>query len=108
MMKNLGQMMKQAQEMQEKMAQMQEALANTEMMGTSGGGMVSVTMTGKGEVRGVTIDPSLMTAEEREVLEDLIVAAANDARAKVDAFMQEETQKMMGGMQLPPGFKLPF
>ncbi len=107
-MKNLAQMMKQAQEMQGKMTEMQEALANTEVTGTSGGGMVSVVMTGKGELRGVTIDPSLMTADEKEVLEDLIVAACNDARTRVDAFMAEETQKMMGGMQLPPGFKMPF
>ena len=107
-MKNIGQMMKQAQEMQTKMQEMQERLAEAEHMGTSGGGMVSVAMNGKGDLRKVTIDPSLMTADEKEVLEDLIVAAANDARQRVDAFMQEETQKIMGGLGLPPGFKLPF
>jgi len=108
MMKNLGQMMKQAQEMQERMQEMQESLAAVEIGGQSGGGMVSVTMTGKGEVRKVSIDPSLMTADEKEVLEDLIAAATNDARGKVDSYVQEETQKLMGGLELPPGMKLPF
>ena len=107
-MKNLGQMLKQAQEMQTKMQEMQERLAEAELTGASGGGMVSVTMTGKGEVRRVQIDPSLIVPDDREVLEDLIAAAVNDARQKVDAFTQEETQKIMGGLQLPPGVKLPF
>jgi len=108
MMKNLGQMMKQAQEVQTKMQEMQERLAEAEVSGASGGGMVSVTMTGKGEVRRVQIDPSLIVPEDREVLEDLVAAAVNDARQKADAFSQEETQKIMGGLQLPPGVKLPF
>lgn len=108
MMKNLGQMMKQAQEVQTKMQEMQERLAEAEVNGASGGGMVSVTMTGKGEVRRVQIDPSLIVPEDREVLEDLVAAAVNDARQKADAFSQEETQKIMGGLQLPPGVKLPF
>ncbi|WP_425407693.1 YbaB/EbfC family nucleoid-associated protein [Hwanghaeella sp.] len=107
-MKNLGQMMKQAQEVQTKMQEMQERLAEAELTGASGGGMVTITMTGKGEVRRVQIDPGLIVPDDREVLEDLIAAAVNDARQKVDAFTQEETQKIMGGLQLPPGVKLPF
>ena len=108
MMKNLGQMMKQAQEVQTKMQEMQERLAEAEVTGASGGGMVSVTMSGKGEVRRVQIDPTLIVPDDKEVLEDLIAAAVNDAKQKVDAFTQEETQKIMGGLQLPPGVKLPF
>lgn len=108
MMKNLGQMMKQAQEVQTKMQEMQERLADAELTGASGGGMVSVIMSGKGEVRRVAIDPTLITPDDKEVLEDLIAAAVNDAKQKVDAFTQEETQKIMGGLQLPPGVKLPF
>ncbi|RVU36958.1 YbaB/EbfC family nucleoid-associated protein [Hwanghaeella grinnelliae] len=107
-MKNLGQMMKQAQEVQTKMQEMQDRLAEAELTGASGGGMVSITMTGKGEVRRVDIDPSLVVPDDKEVLEDLIAAAVNDAKQKVDAFTQEETQKIMGGLQLPPGVKLPF
>lgn len=107
-MKNLGQMMKQAQEVQTKMQEMQDRLAEAELTGASGGGMVSITMTGKGEVRRVQIDPSLIAPDDKEVLEDLIAAAVNDARQKVDTFTQEETQKIMGGLQLPPGVKLPF
>lgn len=108
MMKNLGQMMKQAQEVQTKMQEMQDRLADAELTGASGGGMVTITMTGKGEVRRVAIDPTLIVPDDKEVLEDLIAAAVNDAKQKVDAFTQEETQKIMGGLQLPPGVKLPF
>ncbi len=107
-MKNLGQMMKQAQEMQAKMAEMQEKLANLEVGGSAGGGMVTVTLNGKGEMRGLKIDPALVNPEEVEVLEDLILAATNDARAKVEARAAEEMQKLTGGIQLPPGMKLPF
>ena len=107
-MKNLGQMMKQAQEMQAKMAELQEKLAATELTGASGGGMVHVTMNGKGELRGVKIDPSLASPDDIEVLEDLIMAAANDAKAKVEVRVQEEMQKLTGGLQLPPGMQLPF
>ena len=107
-MKNLGQMMKQAQAMQAKMQEMQAALERREITGVSGGGMVAVTLSGKGEVRRVKIDPALVNPGEVEVLEDLIVAAANDARAKVEAQMQAEMAKLTGGLQLPPGFKLPF
>ena len=107
-MKNIGQIMKQAQQMQTKMAEMQEQLAGLECSGLAGGGMVQVTMSGKGELRGVKIDPSLVTPDDVEVLEDLIVAAANDAKAKVEALVQEEMQKLTGGLQLPPGMQLPF
>ena len=107
-MKNLGQMMKQAQEMQAKMAELQDKLAGAEMTGAAGGGMVQVTMNGKGELRAVKIDPSLLTPADAEVLEDLIVAAANDAKAKVESHVAEEMQKLTGGLALPPGMKLPF
>jgi len=107
-MKNLGQLMKQAQEMQTKMAEMQQRLVDVEISGNAAAGMVTVVLNGKGEMRKMKIDPSLIVPEEAEVLEDLIVAAQNDARAKVDAYMQEETSKMMGGVDLPPGFKMPF
>ena len=105
-MKNLGNLMKQAQEMQAKMQEMQERLASVEMSGASGAGMVTVTLNGKGEMRGVKIDPSLLKPEEAEILEDLIVAAAQDAKAKAEAVMQEKMQEMAGGLPLPPGMKL--
>jgi DNA-binding YbaB/EbfC family protein len=107
-MKNLGQMMKQAQAMQAKMQEIQEELARTEVTGVAGGGMVSATLTGKGEMRRLKIDPKLVDPGEVEVLEDLIVAAINDAKAKVDAHVQTEMAKLTGGLQLPPGVKLPF
>lgn len=107
-MKNLGQMMKQAQEMQTRMAELQARLAEVEMTGASGGGMVQVTLNGKGEMRRVKIDKSLMVPDEAEVLEDLIVAATNDAKGRVEAHLQEEMSKLTGGLQLPPGIKLPF
>jgi DNA-binding YbaB/EbfC family protein len=108
MMKNIGQIMKQAQQMQTKMAELQAQLAELEVLGLAGGGMVQVTMNGKGELRGVKIDPSLADPDDIEVLEDLIMAAANDAKAKVEARVQEEMQKLTGGLQLPPGMQLPF
>ena len=107
-MKNLGQMMKQAQAMQAKMQEMQAALERTEVTGVAGGGMVEITVTGKGETRRVKIDPKLVDPADIGMLEDLIVAAANDARAKVEQHMQAEMAKLTGGLQLPPGFKLPF
>jgi DNA-binding YbaB/EbfC family protein len=107
-MKNLGQMLKQAQAMQSKMAEMQEKLAAVEMTGAAGGGMVKVTLNGKNEMRAVKIDPSLVDPKDTEVLEDLIVAAFNDAKNKVDAHMAEEMAKITGGLQLPPGMKMPF
>lgn len=107
-MKNLGQLMKQAQAMQGKMAEMQEKLESMEIEGSSGAGMITVTLNGKGAMRGVKIDPSLAKADEMEILEDLITAAHNDAKSKLEQKVQEETADMMGGLELPPGFKLPF
>jgi hypothetical protein len=107
-MKNLGQMMKQAQEMQQKMGEMQERLAQAEIDGQSGGGLVKVTMSGKGDVKAVSIDPSLAKPEEIEVLEDLVLAAVNDARAKVEQTAGEQMKEITGGLDLPGGFKLPF
>ena len=107
-MKNLGQLMKQAQEMQGRMQAMQQKLAEIELEGTSGGGMVKVTVNGKGEMRRLKIDPALVDPQEVEVLEDLIVAAFNDAKAKAEAHLAAEMQKLTGGLSLPPGLKLPF
>jgi len=107
-MKNLGNLMKQAQQMQSKMAEMQEKLAALEVTGQSGGGMVVATLGGKGDVRRVKIDKSLVDPNDVEVLEDLLVAALNDARAKVDAVAAEQMREMTGGLNLPPGMKLPF
>jgi DNA-binding YbaB/EbfC family protein len=107
-MKNLGNLMKQAQQMQAKMAEMQERLAQTEVEGAAGGGLVRATVTGKGEVKRLKIEPSLVDPKEVEVMEDLIVAAINDARSKADAAAAEEMKKMTGGLSLPPGMKLPF
>ena len=107
-MKNLGQMMKQAQELQEKMQAMQARLEEMETVGQAGAGMVQVTLNGKGEMRRVSIDQSLKNPEEAGVLEDLVVAAHNDAKGRVEAQMQDEMSKLTGGLPLPPGFKLPF
>ena len=107
-MKNLGALMKQAQEMQEKMGEMQDRLAEIEVQGASGAGLVTVTLSGKSEMRRLKVDPSLMKPDDVEVLEDLIVAATNDARSRLETRMQEEMSKVTGGLQLPPGFKMPF
>lgn len=107
-MKNLGNMMKQAQQMQAKMQEMQAKLGEVEVTGQSGAGMVSVTLNGKGELRKLKLDKSVVDPEDVEVLEDLIMAAFNDAKQKVEAHMAEETQKLMGGLKLPPGMKFPF
>jgi DNA-binding YbaB/EbfC family protein len=104
----LGQMMKQAQQMQAKMAEMQESLGDVEVSGGSGGGLVSVTLNGKGEMRAIKIDPSLASPDDVEMLEDLVVAAFNDAKAKVEAHVQEEMAKVTGGLNLPAGMNLPF
>lgn len=106
-MKNIGQLMKQAQEMQKKMAEMQDKMAHVEVTGVSGAGLVSVTLTGKQEMRALTIDPSLFNAEEKEVLEDLIIAAYHDAKSKSEAMASEEMSKLTGGMNIP-GLSLPF
>ena len=100
-------LMKQTQQMQEKMQKMQEELANAEVTGQSGAGLVSVVMTGRHDVRRVTIDESLLT-EDKEVLEDLIAAAVNDAVRKVEKNSQEKMAGMTAGLNLPDGFKMPF
>ncbi len=114
-MKNISQMLKQAQSMQAKMAEMQARLEAEVVEGQAGAGMVRVALSGKGDLKRVAIDPSLMVAEEREVLEDLLVAAHADAKAKVEAVAAEEMQKATAGLNipgmgggLPGGFKLPF
>lgn len=107
-MKNLGQMMKQAQAMQARMQEMQARLAAMEIAGNAGGGMVTVTLTGKGELKGIKIDPSLLKPEDAEVVEDLVVAAHADARGKLEARMAEEMAAITGGLNLPPGLTLPF
>lgn len=107
-MKNLAGMMKQAQEMQTKMAEMQENLQNVEVTGTSAAGMCQVTLNGKGEAVKLKIDPSLVTPDDATVLEDLILAAFNDAKNKVDLEMREKMAELTGGLQLPPGMQLPF
>ena len=105
-MKDLMGMMKQAQQLQAQMQQMQEELAAMEIEGQSGAGLVKVTLNGKGEMRGLRIDPSLMKPDETEILEDLVVAACQDAKSKVDVAMQAKMQEMAGGLPLPPGLKL--
>jgi len=107
-MKNLGQLMKQAQQMQSRMQEIQARLEATEMTGSAGGGLVSITLSGKGEMRSVKIDPGLLQPAEVEVLEDLIVAAYADAKAKVEEHTAKEMAELTGGLQLPPGLKLPF
>jgi len=107
-MKNLGQMMKQAQEMQSKINEMQNKLAEMEVIGSSGAGMIEVTLSGKSNVRKIKIDPNVINPNDPEVLEDLIVAAFNDAKSKVEAKVSDKMAEMTGGIQLPPGFKLPF
>jgi DNA-binding YbaB/EbfC family protein len=107
-MKNLAGLMKQAQQMQSKMQEMQEQLTKLEMTGEAGAGLVRVTLNGKGEMRGVKIDPKLADPGDTEMLQDLIVAAHRAAKDKIDAASAEEMQKVTGGLQLPPGMKLPF
>ena len=104
----LGQLMQQAQKMQEDLRQAQDELASMEVVGEAGAGMVSVTMTGRHDVRSVRIDPALMEKEDREVLEDLLAAAVNDAVRKVEARSSERLSGFASGLGLPPGLKLPF
>ncbi len=108
-MKNqMNQLLKQAQDMQNRMMDIQNKLNDAEITGSSGAGMVSVTLNGKGEMRKISIDASLMAADEKDVLEDLIVAAHNDAKNKVEAHAAKEMGAVTAGMALPPGFKMPF
>lgn len=103
----LGNLMKQAQQMQENMAKMQEQLAHIEVEGQAGAGLVKVQMTCRHDVKRVTIDPSLL-GDDKEMLEDLVAAAMNDAVRKAEATTQEKMSGMAAGMGLPPGMKLPF
>jgi DNA-binding YbaB/EbfC family protein len=105
-MKDLMGVMKQVGEMQARMQKMQEELGALEIEGQAGAGLVKVTLTGKGEMKRLSIDPSLMKPDETEILEDLVVAATQDAKAKLDAQLQSKMQEMTGGMPLPPGLKL--
>ena len=108
-MKNMGQIMKQVQQLQAKAEEVQAKLAATEITGSAGGGSVEVTLTGKGEMRRVKIDPAALSGpSDLEIVEDLIVAAFNDARAKVETHAQQEMGKLTAGLPLPPGFKLPI
>ena len=104
---NIGNLMKQAQAMQESVQKAQEQIATIEVEGVAGGGMVKVTMTGKHEVKRVQLEPAVVS-EDKEMLEDLIAAAINDAVHKVETRVQEKMAGVMTGVQLPPGMKLPF
>ncbi|MGV8839752.1 MAG: YbaB/EbfC family nucleoid-associated protein [Bauldia sp.] len=107
-MRDLMGMMKQAKQLQSKMQEVQEKIAALEVSGASGGGLVSVTLAGKGDMKSLRIDPSLLKADEAEIVEDLIVAAHNDARQKLENRTAEMAQELTGGLSLPPGMKLPF
>lgn len=107
-MKDILNIMKQAKEMQAKMAEMQESLAEVEAVGTAGAGLVTVTLSGKGDLKSVRIDPSLIKDGEGEMIEDLLIAAHADAKGKAEAVMAEKTQELTAGLPIPPGMKLPF
>ncbi len=107
-MKNLGQMMKQVQELQSRMQAMQARLDGLMIDGNSGGGLVKVTLNGKGVLKAISIDASLLRPDEREILEDLIVAAHADARTRMEATIADEMKEMTGGLPLPPGLQFPF
>lgn len=105
-MKDIMGMMKQVGQMQARMQKLQEELAALEVEGQSGGGLVKVTMSGKGDLKRVSIDPTLLKPDEAEIVEDLVIAAAADAKAKVELVMQQKMQDVTGGLPLPPGLKL--
>lgn len=107
-MRDMMSMMKKAKEMQEKMQQIQEEIANLQVTGIAGGGLVSVTLNGKNTITAIKIDPSLLKPEEVEILEDLIMAAYNEAKTKIQMAMEEKTKSITAGLPLPSGFKLPF
>ena len=107
-MKNLGQMMKQAQELQKKMSEAQEKLKSIEVEGSSGGGVVKVIVNAKGDIKKIDIDKSLLNPNEKEITEDLVLAAINDAKNRAENVAAEEMKNLTGGISLPPGFKLPF
>jgi hypothetical protein len=101
-------LMKQAAQMQSKMQELQAELDQIEVEGMAGGGLVTVRLSAKGDLKGARIDPSLLKAEEKEILEDLLIAAHADARRKAETVMQEKMKSLTGGLSLPPGMKLPF
>ena len=101
-------MMKKAQAMQAKLQEAQDELARVEVQGASGGGMVAVTMTAKGDLKSISIDPSLLTPADKEMVEDLILAAVADAKGKAERASAEKMQALTAGLPLPPGMKLPF
>lgn len=103
-MKNITDLMKQAKEMQSKMADVQAELEQMEISGQAGGGLVKVTLSGKGDMKGVEIDASLVKPEEKEILEDLILAAHGDARSKMEQAVAEKMKTVTGGLPMPPGF----
>lgn len=105
---NIQKMMKQAQEMQTKIAEMQAKLEAEETEGSSGGGMVVIRLNGKNQMLRVQLDPSILKAEDKEMVEDLIIAAYNDARGKIENTFSSQMNQMTSGLNLPPGFKLPF
>jgi nucleoid-associated protein EbfC len=105
-LKDLGGLMQQAQQMQQKMKELQDELGKLEIVGVSGAGLVKVTVNGKNETRRLDIDASLFKTEDKGVVEDLIVAAANDARGKVEQVVQDQMRAITGGLPLPPGFTL--
>ena len=107
-MNNMSQIMKQAKAMQEKMAEMQKKIEETEIEGSSGGGAVKIVMNGKHEVKNLFLDPSIVNSDEKEVLEDLIIAALNDVNKKIAENTNNQLGSISGGMGLPPGLKLPF
>ena len=107
-MVNLGNMMKQAQQLQKKMAEAQDKLNAIEVEGSSGGGLIKVIANAKGVLKRINIDETLLKGEEKEILEDLIIAAINDVKEKGEAAAQEQMKSLTGGLPLPPGMKLPF
>ena len=108
MMKNFGDMMKQAQGLQQKMEEMQQKIASMEAEGTAGAGLVRVVLNGKGYASKVEISPEIFKEEDKEVLEDLVTAAINDAKSKLETASAEQMKSMTDGLPLPPGMKLPF
>ncbi|MCQ8783466.1 YbaB/EbfC family nucleoid-associated protein [Mangrovibrevibacter kandeliae] len=107
-MKDMMGMMKQAKAMQERMQSLQQEIAEVSATGQSGGGMVTMTLNGKGDMTTLAIDPSLVKPDEADILEDLVIAAHADAKTKLEVIVQEKTQELTAGLQLPGGMKLPF
>ncbi|MBB4077195.1 hypothetical protein GGR08_001515 [Bartonella fuyuanensis] len=107
-MREMISMMKKAKEIQEKMQKIQEEMANLQAVGTAGGDLVQITLNGKNIITAIQIDPSLLKPEEAEILEDLIIAAYNEARTKIEVEIENRTKSMTSGLPLPSSFKLPF